>query len=128
MTDIRMPAPSPLPQYVYKILSEALPDPLPSSLPMSALDANDGFIHLSTAEQIPATASRFYAHTNSLFLMKIPLDRIKESTKWEEAGSGCFPHLYGAELGREEVVDVKEFRREVPEPWTNVLSNDAWLQ
>ena len=95
---------------------------------MSALDANDGFIHLSTAEQIPATASRFYAHTNSLFLMKIPLDRIKESTKWEEAGSGCFPHLYGAELGREEVVDVKEFRREVPEPWTNVLSNDAWLQ
>ena len=122
-----MPAPSPLPQYVYKILSEAPPDPLPLSLPLSALDAKDGFIHLSTAEQIPATASRFYAHANSLSLLKIPLDRIEETIKWEEAGSGCFPHLYGTELGREEVVDVKEFRRENPEQWTNVLNNDAWL-
>ncbi len=94
---------------------------------MSTLDANDGFIHLSTAEQIPATANRFYAHANFLSLLKIPLDRIEGSTKWEEAGSGCFPHLYGAELGREEVGDVKEFRREVSEPWTTVLSNDAWL-
>ena len=94
---------------------------------MSPLDANDGFIHLSTAEQIPATASRFYANTNSLSLLKIPLDRIEGSIRWEEVGSGCFPHLYGAELGREEVVGVKEFRKEVSEPWTNVLSNDAWL-
>lgn len=94
---------------------------------MSALDASDGFIHLSTAEQIPATASRFYTHTNSLSLLKIPLERIEGSTKWEEAGTGCFPHLYGAVLGREEVVDVKEFRRETPEQWTNILSHDAWL-
>lgn len=123
-----MPAPSPLPQFVYKILPEGPPDPLPLSLPKSALDAKDGFIHLSTAEQIPATASLFYTHANSLFLLKIPLDRIEEATKWEETESGCFPHLYKAELGREDVVDVKEFRREVPEQWTNLLSNDAWLQ
>lgn len=122
-----MPAPSPLPQYVYKIFPEAPPDPLPSSLPRSALDAKDGFIHLSTAEQIPATASRFYTHNNSLSLLKIPLERIEESIKWEEAGTSSFPHLYGAELGREEVVDVKEFRRENPEQWTDVLSNNAWL-
>ena len=122
-----MPAPSPLPQYVYKILSEGPADPLLSSLPKSALDAKDGFIHLSTAEQIPATASRFYSHANSLSLLKIPLDRIEAATKWEESGSGCFPHLYGAELGREEVVDVKEFKRENPEQWTNILRNDAWL-
>ena len=122
-----MPAPSPHPQYVYKILPERPADPLPSSLPNSALDAKDGFIHLSTAEQIPTTASLFYAHANSLYLLKIPLDRIEKATKWEETGSGCFPHLYGAELGREEIVDVKEFRREDPEQWKNVLSNDAWL-
>ena len=123
-----MPAPSPLPQYVYKILPERPPYPLPSSLPKSALDAKDGFIHLSTAEQIPATASLIYAHTNSLSLLKIPLDRIEEATKWEEVGSGCFPHLYRGALGREDVVDVREFRKEVPEQWTNVLNNDAWLQ
>ena len=122
-----MPAPSPLPQYVYKILPEGPADPLPSNLPKSALDAKDGFIHLSTAEQIPATASRFYSHANSLSLLKIPLDRIVENTRWEETGSGYFPHFYGAQLGRAEVVDVKEFRRGHPEQWKNVLSNDAWL-
>ena len=122
-----MPAPSPLPQYVYKILPEGPPDPLPSRLPKSALDEKDGFIHLSTAEQIPGTASLIYTYAKSLFLLKIPLDRIEEATKWEETTSGCFPHLYRAQLGREEVVDVKEFTREGPEQWTNVLSNDAWL-
>ena len=122
-----MPAPSPLPQYVYKILPEGPSDPLPLSLPLSALDAKDGFIHLSTAEQIPGTASLIYAHASSLYLLKIPLDRIEKATKWEETGSGYFPHLYRAELGREEVVDVKEFRRESGKQWTEVLSNDAWL-
>ena len=122
-----MPAPSPLPQYVYKILPEAPPDPLPSSLPKSALDEKDGFIHLSTAKQIPGTASLIYAQANSLSLLKIPLDRIEEATKWEETGSGYFPHLYRAELVRGDIVDVKEFTREGPEHWTDVLSNDAWL-
>ena len=122
-----MPAPSPLPQYLYKILPEAPPDPLPSSFPKSALDEKDGFIHLSTAEQIPGTASLIYAHANSLSLLKIPLDRIEEATKWEATGSGYFPHLYRAELVREDVVDVKEFRRESGKQWTEVLINDAWL-
>ena len=122
-----MPAPSPLPQYVFKILPEGPPDPLPSSLPKSALDAKDGFIHLSTGEQIPTTASLIYAHANSLSLLKISLDRIEETIKWEETGSGCFPHLYRAELGREEVVDVKEVKRDFGQQWTDVLSNDAWL-
>ena len=45
-------APSPLPTYVYKILPEAPPSPLPSPYPPSELDRKDGFIHLSSAEQV----------------------------------------------------------------------------
>lgn len=122
-----MPAPIPLPEYVYKILPEAFPDPLPLTLPLSALDAKDGFIHLSTADQTPATAGLFFSQTNSLSLLKIPLARIEKHVKWEEASSGCFAHLYGADIGRKEVVEAKGFKKEDTEEWTNVLEKDAWL-
>ena len=122
-----MPAPSPLPEYLYKILPEAPPDPLPSNLPLSALDAKDGFIHLSTAEQTPATAGRFFSKTNSLSLLKIPLARIEKNVKWEEASSDYFAHLYGAEFGRKEIVEAKDFMKGENEEWTHVLEKDAWL-
>ena len=41
-----------LPKYVYKIIPTAPPEPLPAEYPLSELDQNDGFVHLSTAEQV----------------------------------------------------------------------------
>lgn len=47
-----MAAPSPLPTYVYKILDGPPAEPLPATLPVSDLDAKDGFVHLSVAAQV----------------------------------------------------------------------------
>ncbi|MBE3048770.1 hypothetical protein IMZ48_40970 [Candidatus Bathyarchaeota archaeon] len=47
-----MTTPSPLPTYVYKILDAPPAEPLPAELPVSDLDANDGFVHLSVAAQV----------------------------------------------------------------------------
>ncbi|OCK85678.1 hypothetical protein K432DRAFT_413162 [Lepidopterella palustris CBS 459.81] len=115
-----MPPPTPLPSHVYKILPAAPPDPLPSVLPLSALDANDGYIHLSTAAQVVGTASRFFADANVLWLLKIPLQKLGQGggqVKWEESGSGCFPHLYGADVGSEVVDKVVVVRRGEGEDW-----------
>lgn len=46
-----MPAENP-PKYIYKIVPEAPPEPLPAVYPLSSLDAADGFIHLSEASQV----------------------------------------------------------------------------
>jgi len=43
------------PKYIYKILPLAPPEPFPAALPLSPLDAKDGFVHLSTAEQVLPT-------------------------------------------------------------------------
>lgn len=51
-----MTAPTPLPTYVYKILDAPPAEPLPSELPVSNLDAKDGFVHLSTAAQVSQPA------------------------------------------------------------------------
>ena len=118
---------SPLPKYVYKILPEAPPDPLPATLPLSALDAQDGFIHLSTAEQTPATADRFFSTSEKLWVLKIPLKQIESNVRWEESKSGCFAHLYGADLGRTEVESTKAFTRGHGNKWAAKFEKDEWL-
>ena len=47
-----LPPPSPLPEFVYKITPEAPPQPIPEQYPLSALDQQDGFVHLSTSWQV----------------------------------------------------------------------------
>ncbi|PSN72129.1 hypothetical protein BS50DRAFT_569671 [Corynespora cassiicola Philippines] len=108
-----MSAPSPLPTYLYKILPSAPPSPLPERLPLSDLDRNDGFIHLSTSEQTASTADKFFSDFTELWLLKIKYDVLAKGTdgdgkvneakkaeiKWEEVGRGAFAHYYGADLG-----------------------------
>ncbi|KAL8828317.1 MAG: hypothetical protein Q9191_002657 [Dirinaria sp. TL-2023a] len=123
-----MPPPSPLPTNVYKILAEAPLSPLPKALPLDPLDARDGYIHFSTAEQVSATASRFFSHVEALWLLKIPLDPIEDKVKWEESKSGCFAHLYGADLGQDEIVATRQFSRKYGESWEQVLADEKWLE
>lgn len=110
-----MAAPSPLPNYLYKILPSPPPQPLPAVLPLSPLDSKDGFIHLSTAVQVPKTAARFFSDAARLWLLRIRLDTLEDSKgdlKWEIAGDdGCFPHLYGAHIGIDEVEEVMEMQK-----------------
>jgi hypothetical protein len=40
------------PKYIYKIVPSAPEDPFPNEHPLSELDRNDGFVHLSTATQV----------------------------------------------------------------------------
>ena len=122
-----MSPPFPLPTYVYKILPEAPPSPLPDALPLSPLDAKDGFIHLSTAAQVPKTAGRFFSNKCTLWLLKIPLKQIEQHVKWEEGMSDCFAHVYDHGLGKSEVIDLKSFEKGKGEDWDAVMSKEQWL-
>ena len=115
------------PKYLYKILSAAPPEPLPITLPLSELDGKDGFIHLSTAEQVPVTAGRFFVSSNVLWLLKIDLALVEKNVRWETSGSESFPHVYGPMPGSREVVDTKEFQKSDGEDWASVLGNSQWL-
>lgn len=122
-----MSAPSPLPTYLYKILPSAPPSPLPARLPLSDLDRNDGFIHLSTSEQVPGTADTWFNSFEELWLLKIRYEtlakgidgdgEVKSGAKlqWDEAGRGVFAHYYEADLGSGNVVEA--FKVEKGEGW-----------
>ncbi|KAI1502867.1 hypothetical protein F5X99DRAFT_407673 [Biscogniauxia marginata] len=103
-----MAPPSPLPTYVYKIVPSAPPSPLPASYPLSELDQKDGFVHLSTATQIPTTADLFFGSSARLWVLKVRFaDKFHADTTWEVPG--C-PHLYG-NFGAGDVEGVREFSR-----------------
>lgn len=62
----------------------------------SAADRADGFIHLSTARQLPGTALKHYAGRSGLILARVDLDALGDALRWEPSrGGDLFPHVYG---------------------------------
>ncbi|EGX93624.1 hypothetical protein CCM_04999 [Cordyceps militaris CM01] len=111
------------PRFVYKILHEAPAEPLPAQLPLSELDANDGFVHLSTAEQVPKTAGLFFTEHTKLWVIKLELSKLSDPVKFEDG----YPHLYG-NFGALEVDSTSRFEREQTQTWADSLGASSWLE
>ena len=87
---------------VYKILREyEWEEAKESGQITTALDKKDGFIHLSTALQLAATLDLFFKDSDSLYLLKLNLDKVDEtqliyedSFPNEGKRKSAFPHLY----------------------------------
>lgn len=61
----------------------------------SAVDRADGFIHMSTPDQLAETARRHYAGRDDLVLAEVALADLP-GLVWEPSrGGALFPHVYG---------------------------------
>ena len=61
----------------------------------SAIDLADGYIHMSSADQLAETARRHYAGRTGLLLVAVDLTVLGEALKWEVSrGGDLFPHLF----------------------------------
>jgi hypothetical protein len=125
---------NPFPKYVYKILPSAPPIPLPHALPLSALDTQDGFIHLSTGPQIRHTANLFFSDALTIWLLKIGSEQVEAEggeLRWAEGRPGCV-HLYSKEegqwmrLGNGVIQDVMVYGRQVEQDWGQALVDASW--
>lgn len=62
----------------------------------SDTDRADGFIHLSTADQVSGTAARWYPGLDDLMVLTVDRDALKSPVKMEASTKGTlYPHLYG---------------------------------
>ncbi|KAK4075820.1 hypothetical protein Trihar35433_2380 [Trichoderma harzianum] len=111
------------PKFIYKILPAAPQDPLPEQFPFSQLDANDGFVHLSTATQVPNTADLFFTEATELWLIKLELAKLADPLKWEDG----FPHLYG-NFGAADVQSLEKFGRKEGQKWSEGMKASSWLE
>lgn len=79
------------PTYIYKIVpcTIPIPDPLPEALPVSELDTSSGFIHMSTAHQVPGTLKRFFQDHERVYILRIKYQDVEHLVKWEDSkGAG----------------------------------------
>lgn len=77
------------------------------------LDARDGYVHLSTKDQVCETLALHYAGEAGVHLYEFAAERFGGAVKWEESRGGrLFPHLY-------DTLRLSEARRH----WA--LENDA---
>lgn len=63
----------------------------------AGIDLVDGFIHLSTGEQVAKTAQLYFAGVEDLLLVAVDAHALGDALVFEPSRDGAlFPHLYGA--------------------------------
>jgi uncharacterized protein (DUF952 family) len=59
-------------------------------------DGRDGFIHLSSEEQLRGTLEKHFRDKSDLVLIAFEVSRLGPQLRWEQSRDGAlFPHLYG---------------------------------
>jgi uncharacterized protein (DUF952 family) len=83
---------------IYKIVPRAEWEAESGDYHGSAHDRADGFLHFSTAAQLPETLRRYYAGQDDLMLVAVDPKALGPVLKWEYSASRDedFPHLYAA--------------------------------
>jgi len=61
----------------------------------TALDEGDGYVHLSTREQVAETLALHYRGQTGVHLLEYIAEHFSGEVRWEESrGGALFPHLY----------------------------------
>lgn len=89
-------------RYIYKIITESDWRDLQEGEAWrgTELDRRDGYVHLSTEEQVSGTLTKHYRGQEGLRLLRICTTSLPD-LRWEVSrGGALFPHLYGPLLSK----------------------------
>ena len=87
----------------------------------SKIDKKDGYIHLSSGNQVHETAKLHFDGKHDLVLLEIKTDKL--NIKWEKSrNDNFFPHLYGS-LPVKEV--IREYTLILDKNYNHILP--SWL-
>jgi uncharacterized protein (DUF952 family) len=87
------------PEFIYKVVTPALfAEALAAGQFTGApVDIADGYIHFSTAAQLPKTLELYFAGQGDLVLFAVRSYDVGKDLVWEPSrGGALFPHVYGA--------------------------------
>lgn len=89
------------PEFVYKIATEAAfaPSRHANAFAGMPIDAQDGYMHFSSASQLAETLRLHFAGQSSLVLLAVRTRDLGNGLVWEASrGGALFPHLHGGPL------------------------------
>lgn len=76
------------------------------------IDQSDGYIHLSTRDQLTETVDKHFAGQTDLWVAAVDLAAHGDAIRWEVSRGGAeFPHLYG-QLTLETVIAYSPLERD----------------
>ena len=76
------------------------------------VDLADGYVHLSTADQLTETVDKHFAGQDGLWIAAVDVAALGDQLRWEPSRGGqLFPHLY-APLLLEAVVAYSPLERD----------------
>ena len=87
------------PSVAYKVLTAAQMQALAEdgTFAGAPVDLADGYIHLSTSDQLDETVSKHFAGQDGLHIAAVDLAVLGAAVKWEPSrGGALFPHIYAA--------------------------------
>ena len=59
------------------------------------IDLADGYVHISAADQVAETVSKYFAGATGLKILALEADALGDKLIWEPSrGGALFPHLY----------------------------------
>ena len=67
------------------------------NIPLNDLDKKDGFVHLSTVDQVLETLSRYFVVEQKPLILILDRERLEKKLRWEivpHRDHKSFPHLY----------------------------------
>lgn len=101
------------PTTAYKVLTATQMTALETGTFAGApVDLADGYIHMSTRDQLTETVDKHFAGQTDLWIAAVDLDALGDAVKWEVSRGGAqFPHLYGP-LTLETVIAYSPLERE----------------
>jgi len=101
------------PNAAFKVLTaEQMAELEAGSFAGAPVDQADGYIHLSTAEQLTETVDKHFAGQEGLWVAEVDVGALGDAIRWEVSRGGQeFPHLYG-ELTLDTVVACSPLERE----------------
>jgi uncharacterized protein (DUF952 family) len=95
------------PEFMYKIATASAfaPARLSGQFNGMPIDAQDGYMHFSTAFQLAETLRLHFAGQSDLVLLAVRTDDLGADVVWEPSRGGeLFPHYYGGPLALASIV------------------------
>lgn len=102
------------PSVAYKVLTaDQMIELETGSFAGAPVDLADGYMHLSTSDQLTETVDKHFAGQDNLHVAAVDLDAIGDAIRWEESRGGqLFPHIYGGPLLLETVLAYGPLERD----------------
>ena len=93
---------------VYRLIHKDLWETIDDAIPLSPIDIQDGFIHLSSFDSVLETANLYFSIDTELVVLVFESACFGSTLDWEyvESRGKEFPHVYDECLRKGDVVEV----------------------